>query len=179
MATGIIWRNVAVYILLGVAVGLAIFYFFNIWHFKEAVTQLVGSWNLSLPKIDLNGIFQWIQANPLATTAFGFLGTTAVGYVIKNWQTNKLLDVQTNALAEAQAKISTVEQTAKAKVSDLETQLSTYANDNTAVELQKSLLDLSSEKDLLVARLDESQKTVKSLQEQLDARPVIKITEHT
>lgn len=183
MSAQVNWKGVLFYLLIAVAVCLVILYFvYPDW--KLAVNGLAAKVTgafagLSLPQIDLNSIFQWIQANPLATTVFGFLGTTAVGYVIKNWQTNKLLNQAVDAKVEAEAQIAMAKSDA-AKYAD---SLKMYQEDTTATELQKSLDGFKSEYSSVLQVKDaqylEAQKTIKSLQEQIDARPVIKISEPT
>ena len=157
---------------------IAVAYVLKINPVYSAISSLISNFKLpSLPEINLNSIFQWIQANPLATTIAGFLGTTAVGYIIKNWQTNKLLDQQTNALAQAQSELSTVQSQAK----DYQNQLSVFASDTTASELQTTIGSMKTDFDKVVSNKDTEihtlEKTITQLQQQLDARPVIKIKE--
>ena len=170
------WKGILFYVLLIVAVALVVMFF--VWqpfhnliiNIKDSIVAWISG--LGLPKIDLASIFSWVQANPLATTIFGFLGTTAVGYIIKNWQTNKILDDSTQKLADAQAVKSNLERQVEGLTStltDKTSELEMYANDTTAETLQLRIQELthslSTQKSGYESQISGLNKTIQELKE--------------
>lgn len=177
MASSIIWRNVAIYILLAVIIGLALAYLFDVYGFKIRINTLfAGSALPALPKIDLNGVVNWVSQNGALVGVGTTLGTTALAYFIKNYQTNKLLNQASEELTVTKGKLNVASQNAL-NASNLQAQLDELNNDTTSEILQKNLSAVSRERDLLNERYLESQRNNKALQNMLDARPVIKIKE--
>ena len=180
MASNLNYKAIIFYAILLSIVVLVVMYFLNIANFKVFVTGLTA--NFKMPDISgvtgiFDGVFQWVQANPLATTFFGFLGTTAVGYIIKNWQTNKLLDASTQKLAQTQADLSLVKDTAEQKASQtvteiqgLKNELEVYKSDNTLGELNKAFLESGDRIKQLEAQLVEARSSSASTLEGLWAK---------
>ena len=174
-----IWLLIIYGVLLAVAC-IAALYYFDIANVRVAVDALatnLPSFNLSGATGVFNGAFQWIQANPLATTVFGFLGTTAVGYVIKSWQTSKLLDASTQKLAQAQADILNSDALTANTASTVETlqrKIAVFEGDTTADSLQSRIAKMISEQDgytqtikTLEMQRDEALKAPAQIAEQL------------
>jgi hypothetical protein len=134
----IIWKNVALYIVLIVVIALAVMYLLNISNFKVSVNALFAGFKL--PNIDLTGLFAWITNNGALVGVVASLGTTALAYFIKNYQTNKLLNKATDELTTTQAKLTTATTTAS-KASALQKQLDELNGDTTLESLQKSILE--------------------------------------
>ena len=144
MASALNYKNIILYIILICIIAICVMYFLNIANVKPFINGLVSSIkipNLSSLTDPFNSLFQWIQANPLATTVFGFVGTSAVGYFIKNWQTNKQLNTSIQQLADAKADLSLVKDDAT-KLAD---KVLMYEGDTTATQLQKSIDGLKTE----------------------------------
>jgi len=169
------WKGVAYYILLIVVLAFIASYIFNIYGFKTSVNAAFSSLNLKLPALSLNGVYDFLKQNAALIGVAAPLGVTAVTYFVKNYQTNKLLNQKIEELTDTKLSIS---KTAEDKIVALQKQLDDASNDTTADSLQTQLSSVKSAKDTLETRYSESQKMIKALQEQLDARPVIKTVEY-
>lgn len=127
-----------------VAVVLGVFYVGNIFHFQEIVTQATG--NLKLPNININGIATWLTQNPIIAGVVATLGTTAVTYLIKNYQTNKLLNQTQTELTKTVGELvtsETVSEKATAELDKIKKQnaelLETINSDTTTSALQEKV----------------------------------------
>jgi hypothetical protein len=145
------------YTVLLIVIVLVCFYLFNIFHFKTTVTALIS--NLKLPSINLNGIFKWISENTVVAGVIASLGTTVIGVLIKNWQTNKLLNASTEEAMEAKIALTQKDTAAQKKISELEQQVETLNGDTAAEELQKRLGEVTD-------KLNTSEITLRSVQRQ-------------
>jgi len=169
--SGLNFKGIIFWVIILAIIALAVFYFTNTFHFKDHITNFVAT--LKLPQLpDIGGVFQWIQANPLATTVFGFLGTTAVGYVIKNWQTNKTLDKMTTELATSKADLSAIEKTYEAKLVDQQKQIDLLNSDTTAESLQQRIGPLNNEITQLKAQLQSALSQNQDLMNRIENTPV-------
>lgn len=165
--------NIFLYAVLLAVVVLAVCYFMDWLGVKAFVSGLAARINLPdfhLP--DFAGIFSWIQANPLATTICGFLGTTAVGYIIKNWQTNKTVDKLTEEVALAKNEMSTQTVADAQKIASLEAQVKSLTEDTTASELQKRISAFTDEKLQWETQLRSLQQQNQELMNKLASTPV-------
>jgi hypothetical protein len=142
------YKAIIFYVIVLVAVVLAVSYFFNLFHFKETVTRITSTLALpSLPNFDLNGIFKWIQENTVVSGIVASLGTVAVGAVIKSIQTNSLLNKTTAALAETKGQVAS----ATAQATAYKEKLGMYEGDTTAFDLQKSIDGMKTEYNTLLS----------------------------
>ena len=167
------YLNIFLYGLLLAIIVLAICYFFDLFGLKAFVSGLAA--RINLPNIqlpDLGGIFSWIQANPLATTICGFLGTTAVGYIIKNWQTGKTVDKLTEEVALAKNDLSAQSIADAKKITSLEAQVKSFTEDTIASELQKRISAFSDEKLQWDAKFQSLQAQNQELMNKLANTPV-------
>ena len=165
----------AVLIVLGV---IAVAYVLKINPIYSAISSLIG--NFKIPQIQLpsiTGLLSWAQQNTVLIGVIASLGTTAVGYFIKNYQTNKLLNQKIEELSDEKLKSINLEDTTTA----LKEKLSVFETDTTSTELQTTIGTMKTDFDKVVSNKDTEihtlEKTITQLQQQLDARPVIKIKE--
>jgi hypothetical protein len=173
--SGLNWTGIIFYLVIGIVIFLVVAYIFDFMHFKAAVTQAFSS--INLPKLDINGIFDWIKNNTVAFGVIMSIGTALVGAGIKYLQVNSTLNKTVDELAETK----NIAANAKAQATALGEKISLYETDTTASELQKSLdlykTEASNALAVKTSAYDEAQRTIARLQEQLDARPIIKYTE--
>lgn len=158
-------KGIIFYIIIGCVIAVVILYFLPINGnpVTAAINGLITK--LNLPQItlpDLNGIFEWIKNNSIATGVLATVGTTAFTYFIKNYQTNKLLDDKIAELNEAKIKVLNTEDTAKT----LSDKLKLYEQDVTADELQKTLSAISGEKSELETKIKGLEGQIESLSKQ-------------
>jgi len=149
--TGVNWKGVFFWIIAILLLACIIFYFFDLFGFRASVSALTSQ--IGIPKLDsinLSGVTDFITKNAALLGVGLTLGTTAITYFVKNYQTNKLLDASIKKANEAQLQAT---QLANSKLSALENELSIYKGDTTADELQKTLSSITGEKDLLTSRI--------------------------
>jgi hypothetical protein len=160
VASGINWKGVAFWIALIVIAALVLCFVFNWFHIRETVTRLTSGF--ALPNLNLTGVTDWIKQNGVIAGAMASLGTTAVAYFIKNYQTNKLLNSAEDELAITKSKLSSASQKALG-AEDLQKQLDDLNGDTTLADLQKSLFD----KDAVVSKLTDKIATLQEVNNKL------------
>jgi len=176
------YKNIAFYIIIIIAIVFVTMYFLNVWCFKDNVTLLFSKISLpKLPEINLNSLISWATQNTALIGVVAGLGTTAITYFVKNYQTNKLLNQSNTLLTEKMDEINQTQLTlsaAEAKAKNLEDQLNVFKDDTTAEELQKRLSSLSSEKTQLEATISSIQSQNQQLMNEIKNRPVQIVKEH-
>jgi ABC-type phosphate transport system auxiliary subunit len=111
---------------------------------------------LNLPAFNLTSAINYVKENTVLLGTAATLGTTALTYFVKNYQTNKLLDSKIKEIN--QVKIENLDLSNANKT--LESKLSIFETDTTSEELQKTLSAVTGEKTKL-------ENTVTNLQGQL------------
>jgi type VI protein secretion system component VasK len=150
--------HLLIYGLIIITVVLAVFYFANLFHFKDWVTQL--SSNLHLGNFSLNGITTWVQQNSIIVGVIATLGTTAVTYLIKNYQANQLLNAKVKELSEQSMELmntQSLNDKASAEIENLRSQVSEFNSDTTASALQEKIGLLTNSKEKLESDLQSIQ----------------------
>jgi hypothetical protein len=151
-------------------------YFLNVWHFKDNVTLLFSKINLpKLPEINLNGIISWATQNTALVGVVAGLGTTAITYFVKNYQTNKLLNQKIEEINTSQLDLlgkDSALSKAELKIKALESQLNVLKDDTAAETLQTRLSSLSSENQKLELRLESVINQNQQLMDEIKNRPV-------
>jgi hypothetical protein len=139
--TGINWRGVAFWIILLMLLACITFYVFDLFHFKSSIAAFTSA--IGIPKlssINLSGITDFVAKNGAVIGIVGGLGTTALTYFIKNYQTNKLLDQKIAEISETKLSLT---QQATAKEQALQAQIDEFNKDTTADQLQTKLSSIT------------------------------------
>jgi hypothetical protein len=172
--TGINWVGVVFWVILAVFVACIIFYVSDWFHFRTLISQLTSQ--IGIPKIgtlNFSGVIDFLTKNSLGIGAITTLGTAAITLFVKNYQTNKQLDMAIQKANDAQINAT---QASATKFAELQKKIDMYESDTTADELQKKITALSGCDQIWEAKYAEAQKTIQALQLQLDQRPVIETT---
>jgi hypothetical protein len=120
-------------------------YYFNIFHVKDALSPLFNG--LKLP--NLSGIPAWIAQNSVLCGIIATVGTTAITYVIKNYQTNKLLEstkTEYTELAQKTNSLTIAKEQAEATLAQKQKELDAVKTDTTSDILQNRLSTALTEK---------------------------------
>jgi hypothetical protein len=169
---GVNWWGVAFYIVVAFIIVIAIAYF--VWPQGIIHTTLASGFAFitqNLPKIDFNGITTWIKENAAVAGVMATLGTTAVGYVIKNYQTNQVNKVLDNKILELEKdNLSLINKSSQ--VTELQKQLDVLNADTTALDLQKRISSFSDERLQMEAQLRSLQNQNQELMNMLAKTPV-------
>ncbi len=159
------WTGILFYSILFAIIVLALLYVF--WHdgpIRTGVNNLVSliSSKIQLPQFSFEGITDFLKNNGVLLGTTASLGTTAIAYFVKNYQTNKLLDQKIQELNEEKIKAFNAMDINKT----LEDKLKLYETDTTADELQKSLSTITGEKSALEKQVSNLQSQIELLNKQ-------------
>lgn len=159
------WTGILFYSILFAIIVLALLYVF--WHdgpIRTGVNNLVSliSSKIQLPQFSFEGITDFLKNNGVLLGTAASLGTTAIAYFVKNYQTNKLLDQKIQELNEEKIKAFNAMDINKT----LEDKLKLYETDTTADELQKSLSTITGEKSALEKQVSNLQSQIELLNKQ-------------
>lgn len=181
--TQINWKAIVLYGVIGAVVVLAILYFMKLepiyTTFNSAGAAISGATKGFDFVGSINGLLDWIQKNPLITSLVAFLGTTAAGYIIKNWQTNKLLDKTVQEYNEqktmSQQKINDLTATVTGQaeqITNKTSELEMYTNDKTAEILQTRIDEMQTGYERQITDL---KRMLAEKEQELKARPFVEV----
>jgi len=172
------WKLVFLYGLIVGCIILLCLYLAKVQPVRGFGDSIINYANGLLNNPTVSAIVELIKSQWIGIAGAGLaIGIPAVVGVVRSIQLKNEVQAK-NQLAELAAEQSVNLINKDSELQSTKIQLESYQKDTTATELQTSLSNLKTENTLLNARYEESQKTIKSLQDQLDARPVIRTTEY-